>query len=144
MLRSWILVEILKLGLVKILNFELSGDGWVFSWCLVEILKMKCDQDLCLNLWYDLKKLLCQDELNPRVRCFDIICSFSCPAKLAHMAILRIPRVIKFVFCAARYCVSYSYSWWRWLYVVAAILKNRMKIFLLLFIFLSPLSAGDL
>ena len=27
------------------------------------------DQDLCLNLWYDLKKLLWQDELNPRVRC---------------------------------------------------------------------------
>ena len=25
---------------------------------------MKCDQDLCLNLWYDLKKLLWQDELN--------------------------------------------------------------------------------
>ena len=24
------------------------------------------DQDLCLNLWYGLKKL---DELNPRVRC---------------------------------------------------------------------------
>ena len=30
---------------------------------------MKCDQDLCLNLCYDLKKLLWQDELNPRVRC---------------------------------------------------------------------------
>ena len=30
---------------------------------------MKCDQDLCLNFWYDFKKLLCQDELNPRVRC---------------------------------------------------------------------------
>ena len=30
---------------------------------------MKCDQDLCLNLWYDLNKLLWQDELNPRVRC---------------------------------------------------------------------------
>ena len=30
---------------------------------------MKCDQDLCLNLRYDLKKLLWQDELNPRVRC---------------------------------------------------------------------------
>ena len=30
---------------------------------------MKCDQDFCLNLWYNLKKLLCQDELNPRVRC---------------------------------------------------------------------------
>ena len=30
---------------------------------------MKCDQDLCLDLLYDLKKLLWQDELNPRVRC---------------------------------------------------------------------------
>ena len=36
---------------------------------LVETLKMEFDQDLCLNLWYDLKKLLWQDELNPRVRC---------------------------------------------------------------------------
>ena len=27
------------------------------------------DQDLCLNLWHGLKKLLWQDELNPRVRC---------------------------------------------------------------------------
>ena len=26
-------------------------------------------QDLCLNLWHDLEKLLWQDELNPRVRC---------------------------------------------------------------------------
>ena len=30
---------------------------------------MKFDQDLCLNLRYDLKKLLWQAELNPRVRC---------------------------------------------------------------------------
>ena len=30
---------------------------------------MKFDQDLCLNFWYDFKKLLWQDELNPRVRC---------------------------------------------------------------------------
>ena len=30
---------------------------------------MNHDQDLCLNLWYDPKKLLWQDELNPRVRC---------------------------------------------------------------------------
>ena len=30
---------------------------------------MKGDQDLCLNFWYDFKKLLWQDELNPRVRC---------------------------------------------------------------------------
>ena len=30
---------------------------------------MKCDQDLCLNFWYDFKMLLWQDELNPQVRC---------------------------------------------------------------------------
>ena len=30
---------------------------------------MKCDQDLCLNFWYDFKKLLWQDELYPWVRC---------------------------------------------------------------------------
>ena len=30
---------------------------------------MKCHQDLRLNLWYDFKMLLWQDELNPRVRC---------------------------------------------------------------------------
>ena len=30
---------------------------------------MKCDQDLSLNLRYDLKNLLWQDELSPRVRC---------------------------------------------------------------------------
>ena len=30
---------------------------------------MKCDQDLGLNLWYDFKESLKQDELNPRVRC---------------------------------------------------------------------------
>ena len=39
--------------------------------------KMWCD--LCLNLWYDLKRLLCQDELNPRVRCaFGNVCFFIC------------------------------------------------------------------
>ena len=30
---------------------------------------MKLDRDLCFNLWYDLKKLLWQAKLNPRVRC---------------------------------------------------------------------------
>ena len=42
--------------------FSSTSDVWLrfWSWCLVEILKMKFDQDLCLNLWY---------ELNPRVRC---------------------------------------------------------------------------
>ena len=38
-------------------------------WCLVDLLKMKSDQDLCKNLWHDLNKLLWQAELNPRVRC---------------------------------------------------------------------------
>ena len=57
-LWSSFLVEILKLGLVKILkfNFWRNAEVWLrfWSWCLVEILKM-IDQDLCKNLWYDLK-----------------------------------------------------------------------------------------
>ena len=44
-LRSWILIEMLKLGSVNILNFKFSRDGdvWLRFWskCLVEILKMK-------------------------------------------------------------------------------------------------------
>ena len=47
----------LKLGLVNILNFKFSRDGdvWLRFWrkCFVQILKMKFDQNLCLNLWYD-------------------------------------------------------------------------------------------
>jgi len=61
---SRILVDILKQGLGKILKLKFYGEADVWfrfwSWCLVEILKMKFDQDLYLNLWY---------ELNPRVRC---------------------------------------------------------------------------
>ena len=43
----------------------------IFGWscCLVEIMKIKSNQDLFENLWYDLKKLLWRAELNPRVRC---------------------------------------------------------------------------
>ena len=56
-LWRWILVKMLKQGLVNILNFKFSrgGDVWCGFWseCLVEILKMKFEQDLCLNLWYD-------------------------------------------------------------------------------------------
>ena len=70
---SLIFVEILKLCLVTIVKFKFCGDGdvWLkfWIWCLVEILKKKFDQDLCLNFWYDFKKLYWQDELNPRVRC---------------------------------------------------------------------------
>ena len=62
----WCFVKILKLSLseelVKILKLKFYGeaDVWLrfWSWCLVEILKKKFDQDLCLNLWYDPKKLL--------------------------------------------------------------------------------------
>ena len=35
--------------------------GWDFevdAWSIIDILKMKFDQELCLNLWYDLNKLL--------------------------------------------------------------------------------------
>ena len=72
-LWRWILVKMLKQGLVNILNFKFSrsGDVWCGFWseCLIDILKMKFEQDLCLNLWYDLKKLFWWDELKPRVRC---------------------------------------------------------------------------
>ena len=37
------MVEILKLGLAKILNFKFSGDTDVSLEFLVEILKIKCD-----------------------------------------------------------------------------------------------------
>ena len=76
--QSWILVEIVKLGLVKILNFKFYREAhvWlrIWRWCLVEILKMKFDQDLCLNSWY---------ELNPRVRCaFGNVCILSSPPSM--------------------------------------------------------------
>ena len=49
-----------------------NGDVTVWlrfwSWCKVEILNM-FDQDLCKNLWYDLKKLLWWTEVNPRACC---------------------------------------------------------------------------
>ena len=68
-LRSWILIEMLKLGLVNILNFKFSRDGdvWLRFWskCLVEILKMKFDQDLCLNLWYDTLEYFGKPNLAP-------------------------------------------------------------------------------
>ena len=32
---------------------EMPMFGWDFAECLVEIMKKKFDQDLCLNLWYD-------------------------------------------------------------------------------------------
>ena len=55
------MVDILKLGWVKILNFNLSGnaDVWLrfLVDALVKILKMKFDQDLRLNLRYDFGKM---------------------------------------------------------------------------------------
>ena len=51
-------MKILQLGLVKIFDFKFCGDADVW-------LRFLVDADLC----YDLKKLLWQDKLNPRVRC---------------------------------------------------------------------------
>ena len=48
-LQSWILAKILELDLLKILSLS-----------LLKFLKLKFNQDLYKNLWY---------ELNPRVRC---------------------------------------------------------------------------
>ena len=54
---------------------------------------MKCDQDLCLNLWYDLNKLLWQDELNPRVRCaFGNVLKIQLERKFLHQVIWEPPR----------------------------------------------------
>ena len=57
-----ILVKILKLGLVKILKLKFYGeaDVWLrfWRWCLVEILKMKFDQDLC-KIWTQPSGPLC-------------------------------------------------------------------------------------
>ena len=48
------MVKIMKLGLVKILRIKFSrnADVWLrfLSLCLVEILEMKFEQDLCKNL----------------------------------------------------------------------------------------------
>ena len=63
-LRLWrlFLVEILKLGLVRILKFKFSRNADIglrfWSCCFVGSTKMKSDQDSFENLWYDLKKLL--------------------------------------------------------------------------------------
>ena len=55
-------------SLVNILNFKFSRDADVWlgflSECLVEIMRMKFDQDLCLNLFK-----LWKAELNSWVRC---------------------------------------------------------------------------
>ena len=62
----WYFVEVmklnlgqdLKLGLVKILKFKFSWNAeiWLrfWSWCLVDILEMKFDQNLCKN--FDMTK----------------------------------------------------------------------------------------
>ena len=75
----------------------------IFCWCLVQILKMKCDQDLCLNFWYDFKKLLWQHELNPRVRCafgnVFYICNFC----------FRLPKSM-----FTRVVVNANYEWMMW------------------------------
>ena len=107
-----ILVEILKLGLVKILKFEFRRNADVlfrfWSWCLVEIMKMKSDQDLFENLWYDLKKLLwLQTELNPRVRCAFGNVLFLCPSSWVDIR----ARTEWFEVCGSRK-ILLRHRWW--------------------------------
>ena len=78
------MVKFLRLGLVNILNFNVSldADVWLRCWTcwLVEILKMKFDQDLCKNLWY---------ELNPRVRCaFGNVLMYNLPTSIIDNEVL--------------------------------------------------------
>ena len=58
----WILVEILKLGLVKILNFKFCGDAdvWLrfWSWCLVKICVWTCDMNSTLRSYAPLTMFL--------------------------------------------------------------------------------------
>ena len=62
-MRLWrlFLVEIAKLGLVKIfkLKFSRNADVWMrfWSYCLIEIMKVN-DQNLFEHFWYNLKNLL--------------------------------------------------------------------------------------
>ena len=57
--------------------FGFWSDVWLrfWNWCLVEILKMKYDQDVCNNLCYDLKKsYFGKEQLNLWDRCaFDSV-----------------------------------------------------------------------
>ena len=61
-LRLWrlFLVEILKLGLVRILKFKFSRNADIglrfWSCCFVGSMKMKSDRDFFENLWFDQKK----------------------------------------------------------------------------------------
>ena len=48
--------------------FEADIWFWFLSWCLVEILKRKFDQDLCQNLRWP-NEVTLERTLNPRVRC---------------------------------------------------------------------------
>ena len=73
-LRLWslILFEILRLGLVNIVLLKLSttADVWLrcLGWCLIKILSIKFDQDLCKKLTK--KKLVTLvSRTQPRVRC---------------------------------------------------------------------------
>ena len=87
---------------------------------------MKCDQDLCLNLWYGLNKLLWQEELNPRVRCaFGNVLIFApiCPFYSFGAKLLLWCHIVVFFYIDAKYLnskldecqyVMQSSDWQRW------------------------------
>ena len=99
-LWSWILVKILKLPLVKILTLRMLMFGWDFEVdiCLIKILKLKFDKDLCKNLWY---------ELNPRVR-FAFGNVFFKYLKYSHLSV-RISVLLRWivtVYCREEKCLN--------------------------------------
>ena len=62
-----------------------DADVWLRSWFLVDILKMESDQDLCLNLWY---------ELNPRA-----CCAFGNVSKICRQFICECALHLQYVLC---------------------------------------------
>ena len=58
------MVDILKLGRVKILNFKFSGDADVLL-----MLSQDSEDEIRSRFVFELAIWLWQDELNPRVRC---------------------------------------------------------------------------
>ena len=90
--ESW-----LKLGLIKICR---DTDVCLRFWCqcLIEILKLKFDQDLCKNLW---------SELIPRVRCAfgNVLISMpSYATKLSHY---------HYELHITQYCAMQTFTFWQ-------------------------------
>ena len=88
-------------GLVVVMKFCWNADVWLrfWSWCLVEFLKM-FDQDLCKNLWYDLKSYF--GKQNSTLGCVVPLAMFkspSLPIKPHNTIFLSFCHSLSFSFC---------------------------------------------